>query len=224
MKTKPLAKGFTLIELLVVISIIAMLAAGAYGAFGALMPGIRAKNTASKLGTISKWLGAYALENGGAFPEGETSNSSLRKLFQGEKYGADEKQFTIENDPYMKSFNDGKGPDGDIGNGPEYKQALEPGENPFVYVQGLSNSDKGNLPLMANGFAEAPGKWTDNKLKKGGVFVGKFAVVLRVGGGAEAIEISKDTDFEVREKSGGNKINIFSPEFYNVSVTFQDPE
>ena len=110
MKTKPLAKGFTLIELLVVISIIAMLAAGAYAGYGAMMPGIRAKNTASKLSTIGKWLGTYALDNGGSFPEGETSNSSLRKLFQGEKYGADEKQFGIENDPYCKNFNDGKGP------------------------------------------------------------------------------------------------------------------
>ena len=224
MKTKSLSRGFTLIELLVVISIIAMLAAGAYAGFGAIMPKIRANNTATKLGTIHKWLSAYALDNGGAFPEGQTSNSALREMFKNDNYGADEMQFAIENDPYCKNFNGGKGPDGDKGRAPEYEQALQPGENPFAYVSGLSNSDDGRLPIMANGFAGTDGRWTDNKTQKGGVFMGKYAAVVRVGGSAQATELKKEEGYEVREKSGGNMMNIFSSEFFGISVSILPPE
>jgi len=202
--------GFTLIELLVVITIIAMLAAGAYAGYGALMPGIRAKQASSQATTIHKWLTAYALDNGGSFPEGESANVAYRELFT-KDLGADEMQFYIPNDPYHKSA-PGQKPDGDKGRAPEYAQALEQGENAFAYVSGLSNSDEGRLPIIANGFAGAAGTWAKSKTEKGGVFQGKYAVVCRVSGSSQAHEL-KDGVYEVKEKNGGAEVNIFSSDF-----------
>ncbi len=212
--------GFTLIELLVVITIIAMLAAGAYAAYGALMPGIRAKDAAKHTSVIYTWLNAWSLDNNGAFPKGESSNLAFRELFKRD-LGADEMQFYIANDPFHNSAPDNK-PDGDKGRDPEYAQALEPGENAFAYVSGLSSSDDGRLPLIANGFAGQPGVWTKNKTERGGVFQGKYGVVCRVGGSAMAHDLN-GTVLEVREKSGGQEVNIFTEAFSDVPFTVVNP-
>jgi prepilin-type N-terminal cleavage/methylation domain-containing protein len=209
MKTKGRARGFTLIELLVVITIIAMLAAGAYAGYGALMPGIRAKQASSQATTIHKWLTTYALDQGGAYPTGDSANLAYRELFK-MNIGADEKQFAIPNDPYHKPAKDQR-PDGDIGREPDFAQALETGENAFAYVSGLSNSSLGRLPLIANGFAGQPGVWSKNKTEKGGVFQGKYGVVCRVSGSSSAHDLSDD--LMVKERQGGQDVNIFSEGF-----------
>ncbi len=211
--------GFTLIELLVVITIIAMLAAGAYAGYGALMPGIRAKQAASQATNIYKWLSAYALDNSGAFPIGDTANLAFREVFK-KNIGADEMQFYIANDPYHNSAPEKK-PDGDVGREPEYEQALQQGENAFAYCSGLSNSD-GRMPLLANGFAGSPGVWSKNKNERGGVFQGKFGVVCRCSGSATAHEL-KDGVLEVRERSSGQDVNIFTEAFSDVPFTVVNP-
>jgi prepilin-type N-terminal cleavage/methylation domain-containing protein len=210
MKVTRSRKGFTLIELLVVITIIAMLAAGAYAGYGALMPMIRSKQAASQAATIHKWLTAYALDAGGAYPTGETANLAYRELFK-KSYGADEMQFYIPNDPYHNTAKDKK-PDGDKGREPDYTQALESGECAYAYVSGLTQSDEGRLPIIANGFAGTPGVWTKDKTKPGGVFQGKYGVVCRVSGSAASHEL-KDGEWMVKEKNAGQEVNIFSPDF-----------
>ena len=212
--------GFTLIELLVVITIIAMLAAGAYAAYGALMPGIRAKQAAKQTGVIYTWLNAWSLDNSGAFPKGDSANLAFRELFKRD-LGADEMQFYIANDFYHDSAPDKK-PDGDKGRDPEYAQALEPGENAFAYVSGLSSADDGRLPLVANGFAGQPGVWSKNATERGGVFKGKYGVVCRVSGSAAAHDL-KGGVLEVREKSGGQEVNIFTEAFSDVPFTVVNP-
>lgn len=213
-------KGFTLIELLVVITIIAMLAAGAYAGFGAIMPGVRAKQAASQATNIHKWLVGYALENGGGFPEGENANAAYRELFK-KSLGADEKQFAIPNDPYHKGTPK-NGPDGDIGREPEYTQALEQGENAFAYVSGLSNSDEGRLPIIANGFVPgSAGVWTKEKRSKGGVFEGKKAVVCLVSGSSQAHDLNNGV-YEVKGKYNGAEVNVFSTD-YGTPATVLDP-
>lgn len=219
MKTKASARGFTLIELLVVITIIAMLAAGAYAGYGALMPGIRAKSAASQATTIHKWLTQWALDSGGAFPTGESSNVAYRELFK-KDLGADEMQFYIANDPYHNPAKDKK-PDNDKGRDPDYSQALETGENAFAYVSGLSNSDEGRLPLIANGFAGQPGVWTKNKTERGGVFQGKYGVVCRVSGSSASHELGPD--MMVKERVGGQDVNIFTEGFSDVPFTVVNP-
>jgi len=210
MKMNRTPRGFTLIELLVVITIIAMLAAGAYAGYGALMPGIRAKQAASQCTTIHKWLTTYALDQGGAFPIGDSANLAYRELFK-LNIGADEKQFaTVPQDQYHNAAKDHK-PDGDIGREPDFSQALETGENAFAYVSGLSNSSLGRLPLIANGFAGQPGVWSKTKSEKGGVFQGKYGVVCRVSGSSAAHDLSDD--LMVKERQGGQEVNIFSEGF-----------
>ena len=221
MKSKAKKKGFTLIELLVVITIIAMLAAGAYGAYGALMPGIRANQASKQSGEIWKWLSAWALEQGGPFPKGETANQAYRELFK-KDLGADEMQFYIPNDPYHETAPK-KQPDNDKGREPGYEQALQTGENAFAYVNGLSNSDEGRLPLIANGFAGSPGVWSKNKTAKGGVFQGKYGVVCRVSGSAARHELGED--LIVKEKNAGQEVNIFSESFANdTTFTVLNPQ
>lgn len=223
MKTKTLARGFTLIELLVVISIIAMLAAGAYAGYGAMLPGIKAKNSATKAGTIYKWLVGFALDNGGSFPMGQTANLALRELFKSDKYGADEMQFYIEGDAYHNAA-PGKKPDGDKGRAPDFEQALQPGENAYAYVSGLTNADEARLPLLANGFtAGSSGIWTNKKGEKGGVFQGKYAVVCRVGGSCAAHQLD-DNVYELKEKKAGGMVNIFSPDFFETTVNVVNPD
>jgi prepilin-type N-terminal cleavage/methylation domain-containing protein len=219
MKMNRRARGFTLIELLVVITIIAMLAAGAYAGYGALMPGIRAKQASAQATTIHKWLTSWALDSGGAFPAGESANVAFRELFK-KDIGADEMQFYISNDPYHNTAKDKK-PDGDKGREPNYEQALEQGENAFSYVSGLSNSDEGRLPLLANGFAGQPGVWSKNKTEKGGVFQGKYGVVCRVSGSSAPHELGED--LMVKERAGGQDVNIFSEGFSTVPFTVVNP-
>ncbi len=209
MKARKSNRGFTLIELLVVITIIAMLAAGAYAGYGALMPMIRSKQAANQESTIHKWLTAFALDNGGAYPQGDTANLAYRELFK-KNYGADEMQFYIPNDPYHKTA-PGQKPDGDKGREPEYTQALDTGENAFAYVNGLTQSDDGRIPLIANGFSGTVGVWTKVKTEKGGVFQGKYGVVCRVSGSAASEELKEDLC--IKGKNGGQEVNIFSPEF-----------
>ena len=221
MKKTRSARGFTLIELLVVITIIAMLAAGAYAGYGALMPGIRANQAASQATTIHKWLTSYALDEGGAFPAGESANLAYRELFKKE-IGADEMQFYIPNDPYHSSVpGKDKKPDGDKGAPPEFAQSLETGENAFAYVSGLSNADDGRLPLIANGFAGQPGVWSKNKTERGGVFQGKYGVVCRVSGSSAKHDLGED--LMVKEKYGGQMVNIFSEGFSSVPFTVVNP-
>ena len=82
---------------------------------------IRANQAAKQTAEIHKWLTAYALDAGGAYPTGDTANLAYRELFK-KDIGADENQFYIPNDPYHKSAR-GQKPDGDIGSQPEYMAA-----------------------------------------------------------------------------------------------------
>jgi len=222
MKTHAKRRGFTLIELLVVVTIIAMLAGGAYLGFSALLPKFRSNQAATQAKTICGWLITWANDRGGFFPEADqSSNQAFRELFKVANLGAEEKQFAISGDAYHKTAPKGE-PDGDIGIEPEFAQALEQGENAFAYVSGLSSSDDSMLPLVANGFAQ-PGVWSKNRNEKGGVFQGKYGVVGRVGGSAKAHEL-KEGEYQVKEKSGGQEVNIFNSGFKGMSFNVVNPQ
>jgi hypothetical protein len=100
-----------------------------------------------------------------------------------------------------------------VGRAPEFNQALENGENAFAYVSGLSASDEGRLPIIANGFAGTPGVWSRKKNEKGGVFQGKYGVVGRISGSCSAVELKGD-DLMIKERFDGQEVNIFSEGFY----------
>ena len=220
MKTNAKPRGFTLIELLVVVTIIAMLAGGAYLGYSALLPKFKSRQASTQARAIHGWLISYANDHGQNFPSGENANMAYRELFK-ISVGADEKQFGISGDVIHKGTPKGE-PDGDTGTDPDYVQALEQGENAFAYVDGLSSSDSSRLPLIANGFGPTPGVWAKEKNAKGGVFQGKYGVVCRVGGSAAAHEL-KEGEFMVKEKSGGQEVNIFNTGFEGMSFNVLNP-
>jgi hypothetical protein len=163
---------------------------------------------------------AYASDQSGSYPVGDSANIAFRELFKG-GYGADENQFYIPNDAYHDTAKN-KRPDGDKGREPEYEQALQQGENAFAYVSGLSSSDDGRIPLIANGFAGQPGVWTKEPKSKGGVFNGKYGVVCRVSGSAAAHDL-KNGIYEVREQFGGQEVNIFTSGFQDKTFDVVNP-
>ena len=138
-------QGFTLIELLVVITIIAILAGLAVPAFNGVQEKARLMQGSNNARQILITLKSYAGDNNGNYPDSDkaeqpqTANDAFRLLF---KRGLmdDERAFTAAASPYE--------PDNNIGEAPNYEEALKAGENHWAMVKGLSDSASGNAPLV----------------------------------------------------------------------------
>jgi hypothetical protein len=104
----------------------------------------------------------YASDNNGQFPDakmnasGLTSNEVFRELFK-EKLIEDESIFGCP----MSSFI----PDRQIGTAPDYKQALEPGENHWMMAAGLDEASVTSTPLLLENAVDAtwPPRWLPRK-------------------------------------------------------------
>jgi hypothetical protein len=99
----------------------------------------------------------YAADHDGKYPDAaltdpQSSNEAFRVLFQ-KNIIDNEMIFGCRMSPYV--------PDGDIGTPPDFKQALEAGENHWALTKGLSNSDLGSIPLVFENpvVATWPPKW-----------------------------------------------------------------
>jgi hypothetical protein len=101
----------------------------------------------------------YAGDHNGRYPEGKTSNEVFRELF---KAGLleDERAFTAWLSPYE--------PDNNIGEAPNYEEALKPGENHWAMTRGLNDSSLGEAPLIFENPAVAswPPSWNANAVEK----------------------------------------------------------
>ena len=139
------------------------------------------------------------------------SNSAYRQLF--DRKFQDERIFFVPGCARHKSLPAGQTkPDNDVGQPPEYAQGLERGENHFGYVSGLNNESPGNLPLVADGFSETVGVYAKDERKKGGVWEGEAAIVVRVDGSAKLEKPGRDLRvYEKRED--GSKVDIFSKQY-----------
>lgn len=227
MKTIRKTQGFTLIELLVVVSIIALLAVGTVPMYGKIMLDVRAKSSVRNAYQIHVGLVNYATGHDGNFPSQtadgqdiQTANDAYRQLFvQGTI--DDEKLFFV---PNSKWHGTKTAPDGNIGNAQNnFQNALETGENHYAYQSGLNmESSDSRLPLVFDGGKEgAPGTFSREPNEKGGVWKGKYAVVVRVGGGAKAVEL--DNTLMVKDKKDGKDMDIFSEEFGSVRNNLRNP-
>ncbi len=189
------SRAFTLIELLVVMSIIAGLAALALPAIGIGQQQLAKIKDVNNLKQIGIGCKAYATDFDGDYPKGidssgdplrnEPANANIayRELFQRGLF-KDEKVFFSAGTPGAIR------PDGDIGEPDMYTEALEKGENSYIYVWGQRDSAEPNDLLAANptvsGFQPTEKGWTVTEFHPR-IHKGNGIVILRVDGGAEFV-------------------------------------
>lgn len=155
---------------------------------------------------IHTMLSAWALDNNQMFPNLPLdANTNLRILFQARMMD-NEEVFAIPNDGWCE---DGK-PDGDIGQKPDYYQAVAPGELSYAYVAGYDRNSPSDLPMLIGGAGPAIG-WITGVYKKPKVIYRGPVAVTYVGGRSE-VE-TPDEDGKIRKEKDGKKVDIFSAEY-----------
>ena len=134
-----------MIELLVVITIIAILATVATPMIGKARLTARVIPATKNVQSILTYMALYSGDYGGLYPEGTgSSNEALRELFDGT---CDvEKIFYLQSDRMFCTPK--QAPDEEF----DDDNALEAGENHWAYVSGLTDSNKGATPVLADGF------------------------------------------------------------------------
>lgn len=102
-------------------------------------------------------LKTWAHDHSGEYPdsivgENASANMAFRELFKSDVV-QDERVFRGERSPYFA--------DGEIGSAPDFTKALEPGENHWMLVAGLSNASSDRTPLFFENALDAswPPKW-----------------------------------------------------------------
>ncbi len=164
----------------------------------------------------------YAAAHEGHFPAAEhDANEAFRQLIP--EYAENDRPFLS----FGSAWHNGRarsGPDGEIGPPPDYPQALEPGENGWAYVSGLTTDSPGDTPLVATAFSDAVGVYHSDPKKRGGPAQGPFAIVVYVNGTVRIEPIDPKTLRAVRsgkaERASENEAgaipndgrDIFAPE------------
>lgn len=138
----------------------------------------------------------WARENEGKYPDsilGEkaTSNMVFRELFKSDVL-LNECVFRTARSPYI--------PDGEIGSEPDYAKALEPGENHWMLVAGLSNASPGRTPLFFENALDTswPPKWRPGFFMphvRGRSWRGKKIVVGFNDGNIRLVTLKKQGDY-----------------------------
>lgn len=204
-------KGFTLVELLVVIAIIAGLAAMSYG------PIMKQVKAAARTQAINKGknlfvaLTGFAKDNDDLFPNedtnddvgGSTAEACFTQLLIAGQVD-DEEIFWIKENTALGTVRAAK---------PDNNGVVDPGENAWGYVRGLTNTSKTSAPLIFDS-SSSPGQFDT------AVWDGK-AIVVKLNGSAEAMDIEfgggKPTNDDgssktgtIEEKRGSTSVDIFS--------------
>ncbi|MDA0813471.1 MAG: hypothetical protein O3C21_13915 [Verrucomicrobia bacterium] len=76
----------------------------------------------------------------------------------------------------------------------------------------MNSESPGILPIVADGFSETPGVYSEDPMTKGGVWEREAAIIVRVDGSAK-MEKPDAADFRVYEKRSGQKTDIFSVDY-----------
>lgn len=208
--------AFTVLELIVVIAVVLVLAMMFIPAVNGELLKARQVSTIHKAKSIHITLLAFASDHNGVFPtqineDGDsganlapikTANDAYADLIP--RYISSEKVFCIPGSAWCNSTP----PDEVISPG----KKLERGENGFAYVPGLTSTSNANFPLVADGFKDRqPGVYTTDQKAKGGLWKGKYAIVIRVDGSA-AIATVSPTDCKVYGKiAPDTRGDIFAP-------------
>jgi prepilin-type N-terminal cleavage/methylation domain-containing protein len=184
-------RAFTLIELLTVTAIIAVLSAAIFPGVKASMRNAQMNAAMQNARQVSIALINYANDFEGAFPgiadpdsgeEASNSNEAFRRLIP--EYADSERVFAVAGSAW------GPLADGRID---DESEQLEPGENHWAYIAGLTNTSRSDWPLLVDG-TNGQGGYGSLKTEKGGLWEGSKAVVVRVGGSAELVRLKGDPD------------------------------
>lgn len=120
--------------------------------YGLINPRANQMKAASNARQITGLLLTYAADHAGQLPGGLTANAAFRKLFQ-EGLVQDESIFGTRWSSLI--------PDKQIGSAPDFKQALEPGENHWALVEGHKNTFPPHYPAVMENAQEStwPPSW-----------------------------------------------------------------
>ena len=205
---KNINQGFTLVELLVVIAIIAALA-------GFATPLVLKQMKKADMATATHNAKQLHLalfdfdQDYGFFPDqadsaqlgssGSSANSAMKQLFMNGSIESEENFYA------KTSFS--KQPDGDVGEDPDYTNAIEKGEMGFLYIDDQSTSKNSSRPLLAAPL-KADGGSPSSMLFDKDTYGGKM-MVLRIDGSVKQYKINKSSDTAETVVSN-QKVDIFS--------------
>ncbi|MDF1738162.1 MAG: type II secretion system protein [Verrucomicrobiales bacterium] len=184
--------AFSLIELMTVISIMAVLATVTFPVVKTAMTSGQMARATADARSIVMGLRARAADNGGMFPAGEndyeeditSSNDAFRSLLP--DYIDSEQIFVQTRSARGKSADNRFDEPADI---------LQPGENHYAYISGLTDTSRTGWPLVVDG-TNGSGYYVKDVGQKGGCWEARKAIVAYVGGSAEAIRLRGDRDGE----------------------------
>ena len=162
-------------------------------------------------------LKSFATDHGGNYPDADhnmnptTSNQVFRMLFVRGLLD-DERDFGGNGSPFV--------PDGDIGTAPDFKRALEPGENQWATTAGLSDSAGGKMPLVFENTVDGswPPKWTVDMTGSnllGRIKPGQKVVVAR-NDLSVAAELVKPSPEPLRMLNDSENLRTSHPEDFRV--------
>ena len=203
-----------------VVSIMAILTAVATPGIQRAMMNAKQGATLSNARNVVIGLRSYAQDYDGMFPvtdlEGEefdSSNAAFRELLP--EYIDSERIFAISRSAW--------GPKAD-GRIDEPEDRLEAGENHFAYIAGLDSTSRSDWPLVIDG-TNGSGLYTKTKGAKGGCWEGLKAIVVTVGGSAQATRLLGDKDARHIPRVGYPDENALEVETYmGETAKLLDPE
>lgn len=156
-------------------------------------------------------MAAYALAHEGSFPAMKSdgspmtdSNEAFRRLVA-DGFLTDETVCHIPGNPFCRT----RPPDGNLGSAADgFAAALAPGENAYAYVTGLNaKTSSTETPLVF----EAPLPRNAITARGEQSFLGRYRVVVTIGGDARLVKADEDGVF--RREIGGKFESLFSPAF-----------
>ena len=184
------AAGFTLIELMTVVAIMAVLGGVAAPAMISVMRNAQMEKAAVHGRQIAIALRSAAMDNDGIFPAGEnfhgeeiaTSNDAFRGLFP--HYIDSERVFEVKKSAWGPKVDNRCKEPGDI---------LQPRENHYAYIAGLSDTSNSDWPLIVDG-TDGSGMYGKVRGKKGGCWEGTRGIYITVGCSARVIRLQGTDD------------------------------
>lgn len=204
-------RAFTLIELLTVTAIIAVLSAAIFPGVKASMRNAQMNAAMQNARQVAMALRNYAGDFEGTFPpavdleteeEYSSSNEVFRNLFI--DYIDSERVFAVTGSAW--------GPQAD-GRIDEESEVLEPGENHWAYIAGLTTTSRSDWPLLVDG-SNGEGGYGSIQTEKGGLWEGSKAIVVRVGGSAETVRLKGEDGDRYLPRYGYPEDNALELEAY----------